>query len=129
MNLFKAILARYKNMGLDITPVQSRIVMFLYEANGYQYQKDIEQYISCNKSTISNILNTMEKNGLIKRVENPKDSRMKIIELTDKSKYIAELLRNDRQKIKNILGTDITLEEVLSLQNVLVKIKKNIERI
>lgn len=31
MQLFKKLLARYKKMGIDVTPVHSRIIMLLYD--------------------------------------------------------------------------------------------------
>lgn len=129
LSIFKSIAARYKSLGLDITPVQSRIVMFLFDKEEEICQKDIEKFVSCNKSTMSAVLNTMEKNGLIIRVGSDIDSRRKIIKLTDKSSYIANILRNDKEKIDEILSSDISNEEYATLSFILNKIKKNIERI
>ena len=62
LSIFKYVFKRHKKLGLGVTPVQSRIIMYIYENNGSIYQKDIESFISCNKSTLSAVLNTMEKN-------------------------------------------------------------------
>lgn len=129
MDIFKKISARYKELGLDVTPVHSRIIMFLYDTETAVCQKDIERVVSCNKSTMSSILNTMEKNGLIERVDSLTDSRMKIIELTDKARGIASLLRSDKEKIDEILSYEISDEEYAEFNCILNKIKKNIERI
>lgn len=129
LEIFKAVSARYKNLGLDVTPVQSRIIMFLYDSDISICQRDIEKFVSCNKSTMSAVLNTMEKNDLIVRKGSSFDSRRKIIELTDKSIDIANILMNDRKKMSKILSTGITEEEYVIFTNILEKIKKNLERL
>ncbi|MDE5889113.1 MAG: MarR family transcriptional regulator [Bacilli bacterium] len=129
MSIFKAISARYKELGLDVTPVHSRIIMFLYDCDIPICQKDIERFVSCNKSTMSAVLNTMEKNELIVRSDSLEDSRMKIIKLTDKSKKIADVLRKDKEKIDELLSLDISDEEYAEFNRILNKIRKNIERI
>jgi len=129
IGIFKKLSARYKELGLDVTPVHSRIIMFLYDSKMQICQRDIERFISCNKSTMSAVLNTMERNGLIVRVDSTEDSRMKIIELTDKSKKAAKVLREDKEKIDEILVSDISEEEFVKFSHILNKIKKNIERI
>lgn len=129
LNIFKKIAARYKELGLDVTPVHSRIIMYLYDSNGEVCQKDIERFVSCNKSTISAVLNTMEKNNLIVRVDSSLDSRMKIIKLTEKSMNVADILREDKEKIDKIISSDISQEEYVEFNRILNKIKKNIERI
>ena len=129
MKLFKAVARRYKKLGLDITPVHSRIIMFLYDSDKEVCQKDIEKYVSCNKSTISAILNTMERNNLIKRIDSQKDSRCKVIILTDLSLSIAKRLRNDMKSINEVLKDNINVKEYDLFCQTLNKIKNNIERI
>lgn len=127
--IFKSIAARYKSLGLDVTPVHSRIVMFLYDNECEICQRDIEKFISCNKSTMSAVLNTMEKKGLIIRNGSDIDSRRKIIKLTEKSMHIANILRNDKEQIDKILSSNISDEECETFRLILNKIKSNIERI
>lgn len=129
MQLFKKLLARYKKMGIDVTPVHSRIIMLLYDRQEGISQKDIENLMACNKSTISVVLNTMEKNGLIVRNGSEQDSRKKIITLTEKSCLIASTLQKDAKKINKILRQEISEEEMLCFKNVLQKIEQNLERV
>ena len=75
LDIFKLLSTRYKKLGLEVTPVQSRIIMALYSQNNLLCQRDIEANVPCNKSTLSAILNTMEKNGLITRQGSENDSR------------------------------------------------------
>ena len=129
MYVLKTISLRYKNMGMNITPVQGRIIMAIYDKEVDSCQKDIEQVISCNKSTLSSILNTMEKKELIKRVEFKKDSRRNKIILTDKALKIIKILKKDQIYLSKILTNNITDEEYTYFNGVIEKIKGNIERI
>lgn len=126
---FKSISKRFRELGLDITPVHGRIIMALYESKRQLCQKDIEEVVLCNKSTLSSILNTMEKNNLIKRVEDEVDSRKKKLVLTEKSLKIIGILKEDTEKIGVILTSGITSDEINNFKKVVEKIKNNIERL
>lgn len=125
LSIFKYVFKRHKKLGLGVTPVQSRIIMYIYENNGSIYQKDIESFISCNKSTLSAVLNTMEKNDLIVKEE---ASRKNIIKLTSKSLEIVDILKKDNIETRNIISQDISDNEYEIFRKVLNKIKNNIER-
>ncbi len=129
MSLFKALSIRYKKKRIAITPVQGRILLFVYENNCSLCQKDIEVMMPCNKSTLSAILNTMEKNGLITRSGSVDDLRKKIIGLTDKAISFVSFLQEDNAYIAEKLCEDITTEEVENLSLITQKIKRNLERI
>lgn len=124
---FKVMANRYKK--LDITPVQSRIIMVIASKEDGMYQKEIEDFIPCNKSTLSAILNTMEKNELIKRVDSEIDSRRKVIILTDKALEIVRYLKEDKKVLDHILLDNITDEEYRLFSDILHKLRDNMERI
>lgn len=129
LDIFKLLSTRYKKLGLEVTPVQGRIIMALYSQNNLLCQRDIEASVPCNKSTLSAILNTMEKNGLITRQGSENDSRKKNIILTTKSLEIAEFLKEDNLHISKILSSNITEDEYIIFGQILEKIKTNVERI
>ena len=81
------------------------------------------------KRHLSSILNTMEKNDLIKRVEDEVDSRKKKLVLTEKSLKIIGILKEDTEKIGVILTSGITSDEINNFKKVVEKIKNNIERL
>lgn len=128
-SMFKSIAKRFRKLELDITPVHGRIIMALYKSKKQLCQKDIEEVVFCNKSTLSSILNTMEKNDLIKRVEDEDDSRKKKLILTNKSLKVIDVLQEDTKKIRVILTSDITSDEINNFKKVVEKIKNNIERL
>ena len=50
LKIFKLLSTRYKSMNLDVTPVQSKIMLAIYDNELDSCQKDIERVISCTKS-------------------------------------------------------------------------------
>lgn len=129
MAIFKAVSARYKKNNLGVTPAHARIIMFIFDTESEVCQKDIERHVSCNKSTMSTILDTMEKNGLIERNCVDGDLRRNVITLTDKSLEVAKTLKKDSINLDNILIESLSDNEVQMFCQVLDKIRKNVERI
>jgi DNA-binding MarR family transcriptional regulator len=70
---------------IKITPAQYLMLRQLWNKDG-QNQTELAKECLCSKSTVTGIIDTMEKNKLIRRVDNPKDRRKKIIKLTAKGK-------------------------------------------
>ncbi len=126
--LHKKISARLKDLNVDSSPLQGRILMYLSNASGEVCQKDIEKILNRNKSTTSEVLDTMEKNGLIKR-ETANDSRKKNILITSKGREELEVVSSDREFVEKELMDGISNEEYQQFKRFLNKIKKNLERI
>ena len=76
-----------------ITGVQSRILGFIYHNSEKRdiFQKDIEEELDIRRSSVTSVLQLMEKNGYIERVSVSKDARLKKIILTEKG---IEIQRN-----------------------------------
>ncbi len=90
------------------------------------FQKDLETEFEIRRSTVTGILQTMEKNGLIQRVSVDCDARLKKIILTDKAKQILlehhKIIREfDANMIKGI-----SQEEMTAFFGTLNKIKANL---
>lgn len=91
------------------------------------FQKDLESVFDLKRSSISLMLNNMEKSGLIERMLVKEDGRLKKIVLTDKSIKIYEKISDAIDLIENKLSENITEEEVKVFQNVLNKIRNSLE--
>lgn len=91
------------------------------------FQKDLESVFDLKRSSISLMLNNMEKNGLIERMIVKEDGRLKKIVLTEKSIKIYEKISDAIDLIENKLSENITEEEVKVFQNVLNKIRNSLE--
>lgn len=91
------------------------------------FQKDLEKEFDLKRSSISLMLNNMEKSDLIKRVPVAEDARLKKIILTEKSMKLYENISTAIDSVENKLSENITLEEIKAFQRVLDKIRKNLE--
>ena len=91
------------------------------------FQKDLESVFDLKRSSISLMLNNMEKNGLIVRMLVKEDGRLKKIVLTEKSIKIYEKISDAIDLIENKLSENITEEEIKVFQNVLNKIRNSLE--
>lgn len=92
------------------------------------FQRDLEQEFDIRRSTASNILSLMEKNGLIKRESVPYDARLKKITLTDKAVEIQNKIDDNFEKLELTMRQGISDEELKTFYNVLDKICNNLER-
>lgn len=85
--------------GDSLTVMQKHILKFILLETLHReiYQKDIEEEFQIRKSTVTGILQLMEKNGFIYRESVEKDARLKRIVPTKK----AEALRPTHQRIRS----------------------------
>lgn len=95
-----------------ISNQQARILLYLSKHNqrGQKNIKrsDLEKFLNLRGSSVTSLLHGLEKNGFIERSMSEKDSRRKIMVLTDKSKEIV------RQMDLIFEATDNQLQEGMS---------------
>ena len=127
--IHKALTNSLKKYDLDVTPVQSRIIMFTYEHNEVTATDILDKFNSINKSTLSEILNNLEKNGYISRREALNDSRKKLIVLTDKAKDVIKVLKKNFDDIAHRVLDNVSNEEYEVFSAILNKIERNVDEI
>ena len=127
--IHKALSSSLKQYEVDITPVQGRILMFISERKEVTATDIIERFDSINKSTLSEILNNLEKNKHIIRTEDVIDSRKKIIRLTDKSMCVVKELKDNFDNVAHKVLDGISNEEYEAFKSILDKMERNIEKI
>ena len=91
------------------------------------FQKDFEEKFSIRRSTASNMLKLMEKDGYIKRVSVENDARLKKIVLTDKAVKIHTEICRDITAREKKLRNGLTDEELEAFFRITEKLKKNME--
>ena len=86
--IFRKINAFSRANGLEQgTPMHGWIVEYLYSHQSEPvFQRDIERDFSITRSTVTNILQLMERKGYIERQSVPQDARLKMLVLTAKEK-------------------------------------------
>ena|SRR5208337_4952449 len=73
---------RFAQAGIDLTAEQWGAMLLLWNQDGRK-QQEIAQGLALEKSTVSRLLDGLEKQGLAVRTQDPNDSRQKLIILTD----------------------------------------------
>lgn len=118
-----------KIKSLKITPTQMQIIDYILEhKNKDVYQKDLEKILSLRRATISGVLQTMEKNNLIKRSINENDIRSKKIKLNDKTEGLFNQNCEKFNELEKIAIKDISKDELDIFTHVIFKMKNNIEK-
>lgn len=90
------------------------------------FQKDIEEQFCIRRSTVTSILNLMEKNGMIRRERVECDARLKKIVLTDKAKAIHNKIVSQMLDMEDMILKGIDDNELKQFHKTLEKIKNNI---
>lgn len=98
------------------------LILLLYVHQGSARQIDIESTFAMTNPTVTGILNNLEKNGMIQRLQNPDDKRSKLIVPTEKARGIAPELWNIRQKLDDDFTRMLTDEEKEQMRKLLRKI-------
>ena len=105
------------------------IGFFYHNRDRDVFQKDFEQEFNIRRSTASNILALIEKNGLITRESVPYDARLKKIVLTQKALDVQSVVDKAFEKLEETMRKDISEEELQVFFGVIDKINNNLERI
>ena len=96
---------KYNNM----TGLQGRIAGYLYHNMDKEiFQKDLEEAFNIRRSTVAEVLKTMEKNGFIERRNVDYDARLKKIILTEKSIELHNAFLEDIKEVEKIIKKDIS---------------------
>lgn len=111
---------------INITPQQWAVLTYLWNEDGISQQK-LANIFSKDKTSMTRLLNNMEKNELIERVQDTADKRNKRVYLTYQSKLIKEdSIRIAERTLKEILD-GIDHSELKQSKKVLKLINKNLE--
>ena len=75
-------LQRQQISGTELTPAQYSVLSLLWQRDGRQFN-ELSSTCCCSPSTITGVVDTLEKKGLVTREANPKDRRSLLVRLTD----------------------------------------------
>ena len=126
--IVRKIMACNKDSLCQLTPVQIVVIKYLIKnKNSIVYQKDIEKKLGLRKSTVSGILGTMIKNGIIIRTDSSNDLRSKEIRLTETGYKLDKAMKKRAIEFEKILQNNISKEELEIFYKVTKQIQKNLE--
>ncbi len=130
--IIREVLLKSLDKNLNIkkmpSPTQMRIIDYIIQNEDKPiYQKDLESIFNLRRATISEVLITMEKNGMIERVISKDDSRTKEIKLSDSTKEFFEENKHRILELESIITKDIDKKDIDVFKSVICKMKDNIQ--
>ena len=113
------------NSGIDISMDQWLVLGPIWENEGISH-KEISEYSLKDKTSVTKIIDTLEKKNLVVRVPDQLDHRIKRVVLSNKGKKLFLEVIPVMELTRNQLREGITEKEVELLRSVLSKIYKNL---
>ena len=116
-----------KESGVDVfNGAQGRILYVLWE-NGTLTITQVGQLTSLAKTTLTGMLDRMEADGLVERTPDKKNRRQIFISATAKANEYREKYDWISDKMSETFYKDFNDDEIVSFENQLRKILKNLE--
>ena len=107
------------------TPMHGWIIEYLYRHRDEPvFQRDIEREFSITRSTVTNILQLMERKGYIQRLSVPQDARLKQLVLTKKGIQRHEKTLLSFHQTDDYVAGLLTEEENAELLRLLNKLRE-----
>ncbi|MDP4118543.1 MAG: MarR family transcriptional regulator [Bacillota bacterium] len=95
-----------------VTAMHGWLIGYLYNNRDKDiFQRDIESQFSIRPSTVTVIVQKMEKNGLIERRPVEYDARLKKIVLTEKANHIHQKVEERMEEVEGHLRKDLSEDE------------------
>ncbi len=111
----------------DITPEQWGLLNRLWEKDGVS-QKELSEISIKDQTTVTRILDKLERKGLIKRQTSPDDRRSFLIFLTDNGRSLENKLVPIAYEVLDEALQGLSEEEIKQMKLLLNKIFMNIEK-
>ena len=107
-----------------VTPMHGWILSYLYHhTDAPVFQRDIEREFSITRSTVTNILQLMERKGYIQRQSVPQDARLKQLVLTEEGVRFHENTILSFHQTDDYVANLLTEEENAELLRLLNKLR------
>jgi DNA-binding MarR family transcriptional regulator len=111
----------------NLTGMQHWTLHYLKEREGDEvYQRDLEEAFSVSRATISNMIQVMERENLVKRVPVEQDARLKQLVLTEKAQHMVEQANRDMEGLEKTITAGMSEEELRRLKGYLNRIMENL---
>ena len=108
---------------------QTQILAFIYaRPNTDVFQKDLEKELGLKSSTVTVILQNLEKKQFIERCECDYDKRQKILRVTKKAVNLHEQFMSSVNAIEFIMTDGMTEKEKETLKKLLRKAVSNVRK-
>ena len=126
--IFRKINQFHRENGVEnVTPMHDWIMSYLYRHKEEPvYQRDIEREFSITRSTVTNILQLMERKGYIARQRVPRAARLKRLVLTEEGALLHEKTMHSLHQTDEFVSGLLTPEENAELLRLLNKLREGL---
>jgi DNA-binding MarR family transcriptional regulator len=115
-----------KKHGIDqINPAQGRILFALWKKDEIPIS-ELAKKTQLSKSTLTSMLDRLEKAGHITRVRPKKDRRTIMLKLTEKDKYLQKVYSKVSDEMINIFYREFSQEEIDVFEGYLKRVLANL---
>ncbi|MFJ5763173.1 MarR family winged helix-turn-helix transcriptional regulator [Neobacillus sp. NPDC093182] len=120
----KLIVSELEKHGIEgIVPSHGDILVFLYQKNRLSV-KEIAEKIHRKQPTVTVLVDKLEKLGYVERIKSEEDSRVTLIDLTEKGKQLEPLFREVSDKVNDSIYGRLNTAEKEQLEHLLERILK-----
>ncbi len=99
---------------LGMTSIQSRMIGYLYFQSRRQrkvFQGQLEEEFKIRKSSVTSVIQILEKKGLVRRTGVPGDARKKELVLTEQGIAVQETVIERLERLEELVNQVLTEEE------------------
>lgn len=104
--------------GVTITPAQSAILFLLKKKNG-QTMSELTQVLSIDNSTLTGLVDRLERAGFVKRNAGRLDRRASHVFITDRGNEEIDLAKGVIRRVNEQIKADFTEREVDAFKKIL----------
>ncbi|MEN7550044.1 MarR family transcriptional regulator [Rapidithrix thailandica] len=123
--LINKINQNFLKAGFDITAEQLKMLVVLWNEDN-RTQNELGESVGKFKTSVTKLVDGLEKRHLIQRVPHPTDRRSNLIQLTAMGKNIEKQLTPIVKKTLDEAHKNIPQEHLIIFQEVLQQIEKNL---
>ena len=116
-----------KKSGVDEINAAQGTIIFVLSKEGPMQIKDIGKKTGLAKTSLTSMLERMEQQGLVKKIENEEDKRSTIIELCEDTMSFTDTLEQIGTQMDEELYKGLKAKEIERFEATLAKVLKNLE--
>jgi len=110
---------------IEIGPGQGRILFALWQKDGVPINDLVERTL-LRKSTLSELLDNLEKAGFVRREQSEEDRRKMLIRLTERTQKLQKVYINLSVEMTKLFYNGFTVEEIDEFETFLHRILDNL---
>ena len=99
---------------LGLSSIQSRMLGYLYfqlREGKKVFQKELEEEFKIRKSSVTSVIQILEKKGLVRRIGVPQDARKKELVLTEQGIAVQETVLGRLERLEAMVNGALDREE------------------